>query len=100
VFSSYLEVPGTKKFASKQNLEECTYVHVNKETGFSEKGLPRADQSGESSCVKHNLSASNKRMHLTCVNAEVKVGEKNFCKSEVILLSVNLLCAFVQTKKK
>jgi hypothetical protein len=60
-------------------------------------------QSGESNCVKHNLSAWNKKIYLTSVNAEIQVGENNFCKSESnftrdgnIVVSINLLCAFIE----
>jgi hypothetical protein len=41
-----------------------------------------SDASGESSCVKHNLTASNKKMNGTSVNAVNKVGDNNFCKNE------------------
>jgi hypothetical protein len=62
-------------------------------------------QSGESSCVEHNLSVWNKKILLTTVSAEIKVGENKFCKSESNLthdgytvVSINLLCAFIQKK--
>jgi hypothetical protein len=55
---------------------------VNKDTGVSEKGRPVSDRSGESSCVKHNLTSPNKNIHGTSVNTEIKVGENSFCKSE------------------
>jgi hypothetical protein len=93
----------TKKFASKQTFRGNKYVRVNKDTGVSEKRQPLSDQSGEISCVKHNLTASNKKIHGTSVNTEIKVGENNFCKSENnfardgnTVVSINLLCAFVQ----
>jgi hypothetical protein len=79
-----LEMHRTKKFASKSKFRGNKYVRVNKETGVSEKRQLRCDQSGKSSCVKHNLSSWNKRIYLTSVNAEIKVGENNFCKSKVI----------------
>jgi uncharacterized protein YukJ len=93
----------TKKFASKQNFRGSRYIRVSKGTGVSEKRQPLSDQSGESSCVKPNLTASNKKIHDISVNAENKVGENNFCKSESnftydgnILVSINLLFAFIQ----
>jgi hypothetical protein len=54
-------MPRTKKVVSKPTYRGNKYVCVNKETGFSEKRQPQSDQSGESRCVKHNLTASNKR---------------------------------------
>jgi hypothetical protein len=93
----------TKKFASEPKFTGTKYVHVGKDTGVSEKRQPLSDQSGESSCVKHNLSAWNKKIHLRSVSAEIKVGENNFCKSESnftddgnIVVRINLLCAFIQ----
>jgi hypothetical protein len=54
-------------------------------------------------CVKHNLTASDKKIHGTSVNTEIKVGENNFCKTDSnfthdgnIVVSINLLCAFIQ----
>jgi uncharacterized protein YukJ len=80
----------------------CAY---NKDTGVSKERQPLSDQSGESTCVKHNLTASNKKIHGTSVNTETEVGENNFCKSESnfthdgnIVVSINLLCAFIQKK--
>jgi hypothetical protein len=103
VFSFYLKMPRTKKFASKPQFRGNKYVRVNKETGVSEKRQPQCDQSGESSYVKHNLSALNRKIHLTSVNAEIKVGENNFCKSESnfihdgnTVVSIKLLCAFIK----
>jgi hypothetical protein len=82
------------------------YVCVNTDTGVSQKGQPLFDQSGESICVKRNLTASNKKRHGTFVNTEIKVGEKSFLKSESnfthdrnTVVSINLLCAFVQKKQ-
>jgi hypothetical protein len=96
-------MPITKKFASKPKFRGNKYVRVNKETGVSEKGQPRCDQSDEISFVKHNLSAWNKNIHVTSVNAEIKVGENNFCKSESnftddgnAVISINVLCAFIE----
>jgi hypothetical protein len=93
----------TKKFASKRTFIGTKYVRVNEDTDISAKRQPLSDQSGESSCVTHNLTASNKQIHGTFVNTEIKVGENNFCKSESnfthdwnIVLSINLLYAFVQ----
>jgi hypothetical protein len=93
----------TKKFASKQTFRGKKYVRVNKDTSVSEKRQPLSDQSGTSICVKHNLTASKKEIYDTSVNAENKVGENNFCKSESnfardgnTVVSINLLCAFVQ----
>jgi hypothetical protein len=78
-------------------------VHVNKDTGMSEKRQRLFDQSGESSCVKHNLAASNRKRHGPSLNTEIKVSENNFCKSESnfthngnIVVSVYLLCAFIK----
>jgi hypothetical protein len=95
----------TKKFASKPKFRENKYVRVNKDTGVSKKRQLLSDQSGESSCVKHNLTASNKKMRGTSVNTEIKVGENNFCKSQSncthdgnTAVSINLLCAFIQKK--
>jgi hypothetical protein len=79
--SFYLKVPRTKKCASKPNFRGNKYERVNNETSFSEKRQPRSDQSGESSCVIHNLGAANENMHGTSANTEIKVGENNFCKS-------------------
>jgi uncharacterized protein YukJ len=97
----------TKKFASQPKLRGNKHVHVNKDTGVSGKGQPLSHQSGESSCVKHNLTASNKKIHLTSVNAKIKVGENNFYQSESnfthdvnIVISTNLLCVFIQKKKQ
>jgi hypothetical protein len=93
----------TKKFASKPKFRGNKYVSVKKDTGVSEKGQPLSDQSGESGCVKRNLTASNKKIHGTSVNAEIKVGENNFSKSESnfthdgnIVVSINLLCTIIQ----
>jgi hypothetical protein len=69
----------TKKLASKRKFIGNKYVRINKDAGVSEKGKPLYDQSGESSCVKHNLTASNKKIHGTSVDTEIKVGENNFC---------------------
>jgi hypothetical protein len=103
VFSFCLKVITKKKFASKPKFRGHIYVRVTKETGVSQKRHFRYDQSGESSCVKHNLTASNKKLHGTSLNTEIKVGENNFCKSESnfthdgnILVSINLLCAFIK----
>jgi hypothetical protein len=92
----------TKKFASKPKFRGRKYVHVNMDTGVPEKRQPVSDQSGESSFVKHNLTASNKKINCTCVNTEIKEGENNFCKSEGnfthdgdIVVSINLLSAFI-----
>jgi hypothetical protein len=94
---------GTKKFASRRKFRGNKYVCVSKGTGVSEKEQPLSDQTGENSCVKHNLTASNKKIHGSSVNAETKVGENNFCKIESnfthdgnIVVSINLLCAFIQ----
>jgi hypothetical protein len=91
----------TKKSASKPKFRGNKYVCVNKDTGVPEKRQPLSEQSGESSCVKHNLTVSNKKIYGTSVNTEIKVGENNFCKSESnfthdgnIVVSVYLLCAF------
>jgi hypothetical protein len=96
-------MPRTKKFASKPKFRGTKFVHVNKDTGVSENRQPLYDQSGESSCVNHNLTASNQKIHGTSVNTEIKVGEKILCKSESnfthdgnIAVSINLLCAFIQ----
>jgi hypothetical protein len=93
----------TNKFTSKPKFRGNKYVRVNKKTGASEKRQPGCDQSGERSCVKHNLSASNKQIYLSSVNAGVKVGENSFCKSESdfiedgnTVVSINLLCAFIK----
>jgi hypothetical protein len=102
VFSFYSQMLRRKKFASKGKFRGNKYVRANKETGVPEKRQPRCDQSSESDCVKHNLSAWNKKIHLTSVNDEIKVGENNFYKSESnfthdgnIVVSINLLCAFI-----
>jgi hypothetical protein len=60
-----------------------------KENGVSEKRQPRSDQSGKSSCVNHNLSASNKQIHGTSVNTEIIVGTS--VKVKVILLKMGTL---------
>jgi hypothetical protein len=95
----------TKESASKCKFRGNTYVCVNKDTGVSEKVQPVSDQSGENSCVRHNLTASNRKIRGTSLNTEIKVGEDNFCKSESnfthdgnIVDSINLLCAFIQKK--
>jgi hypothetical protein len=82
VFNLYLKMPRTKTFASKAKFRGNKYVRVKKETGFSEKRQTQSDQSDKSSCVKHNPNASNEKIHLTSVNAEIYVGQYNFCKSE------------------
>jgi hypothetical protein len=46
VFSFYLKINRTKKFASKQKFIGNKYVCVNKGTGVSEKGQSVSDQSG------------------------------------------------------
>jgi hypothetical protein len=74
VFSSYLKMRRTKKFRSKPKFRVHKCVRVNKDTGVSEKIQLLSDQSGESSCVKRNLTASNKEIHGTSLNAEIKVG--------------------------
>jgi hypothetical protein len=96
---------GTKEFASKQTFRGHKYVCAYKDTGVSEKRQPLSDQSGESSCVEHNLSASNKKIRGTSVITEVKVGENNLCKSKTdftedrnIVVGINLLCAFIKKK--
>jgi hypothetical protein len=61
----------TKKFTSKPKFGGNKYVCVNKDTGVSEKGEPLSDKSGESRCVKHNLTASYKKTHGTSVNTEM-----------------------------
>jgi hypothetical protein len=86
-----LKITRTKKFASKRKFRGNKYVCANKDTGVSEKGQPLSDQSGESICVKHNLTASNKKIHGTSMNAEIKVGENNFSKVKVILLMMGIL---------
>jgi hypothetical protein len=93
----------TKKFASKPNFRRNTYVCANKNIDVSEKGQLLSDQSGESSCLKYNLTASNEMIHGTSVNHEIKVGENDFCKSEnnfihdgTNVVSMNLFCAFTQ----
>jgi hypothetical protein len=98
-------VTRTKEFASKSKIRGNKYVSVNKDTGVSEKAQPLSDQGGESSCVKHNPTASNRTIYGTSVNSEIKVGENNFCKSEsnftydgYSVVSVNLLYAFIQKK--
>jgi hypothetical protein len=96
----------TKTFASKPKFRGNKNVCVNKDTGVSEKGQPLSDQSGESNCVKHNLTASIKKIHGTSVSTEIKADENNLCKSESnfthggnIVVSINLLCAFIQNKQ-
>jgi hypothetical protein len=93
----------TKKFASKPKFRGYKYVCVNKDTGVSGKGQPLSDQSDVGSCVNHNLTVSNKEIRGTSVNTEIEVGENNFYNTESnftldgnIVVSVNLLCAFVQ----
>jgi hypothetical protein len=105
VLSFYLKMPRTKKFALKPKFRVNKYVRVNKVTGVSEKTQPRSYQSGTSTCVKHNLSASNKKIHGISVNTEINVDENSFCKSESdftqdgnIVVSINLLCAFIEKK--
>jgi hypothetical protein len=97
-------MPRTKKLASKPRFRGNKYARVNKKTGVPEKRQPLSDQSGESSCVKHNLSAWNKNIYPTSVNAEIYVGE-NLCKSESdctqdgnTVVSINPLCAFIEKK--
>jgi hypothetical protein len=94
---------GTKKFASKPKFRGHKYVRVSKDTGVSEKGHLLSGQSGESSCVKHNLSESNNKIHGTSVCTEIKVGKDNFCKSENnftysgnIVVNINLLSSFTR----
>jgi hypothetical protein len=77
VFSFYLKMTRTKKFASKPKFRGHKCVRVNKDTGVSEKREPLSDQNNESSCVKPNLTASNKRIRGTSVNTKIKVGESN-----------------------
>jgi hypothetical protein len=96
-------MPRTKKFASKRKFRGNKPVCVNKNTGVSEKGECVSHQSGEGSCVKHNLTASNKKMHGSSVNSEIKVGENSFCRCECnfthdgnTVVCINLLCAFIQ----
>jgi hypothetical protein len=60
VFSFYLKMLRAKQFASKPKFRGNKYVRVNKGTGTSEKRQPRCIQRGESSCVKHNPTASSK----------------------------------------
>jgi hypothetical protein len=93
----------TKKFASKPKFRGNKCVCVNEDTGVSEKEHPLSDQSGESSCVKHNLTTSNKSIRRTSVNTKIKVGENNLRKTESNLthdgnsvVGIDLLCAFVQ----
>jgi hypothetical protein len=81
-----LTITRTKKFASKQKLRGDKYVCVNKDTGVSEKEQPLSDQSGESRCVKHNLTASNKKIHGSSMNPEIKVGRTISVNVKVILL--------------
>jgi hypothetical protein len=76
-----LKLSKTKKFASKPKVRGNKYIRINIYTGVSEKGQLLSDQSGESGSVKHNLIASNKKIHGTSVYTEIKVGQKNFCKS-------------------
>jgi hypothetical protein len=97
-------MPRGKKLASKPKFMGNKYVRVIMETCVLEKRQLRCDQSGESSCVKHNLTASNKKIRLPSVNAEIKVGCNNSCKSESdkithhgnTVVSINLLCAFIK----
>jgi hypothetical protein len=107
VFSLYLKMTRAKKFALKPKLRGNKYVCVNKDTGVSEKGQPLSGQSGESSCVKYNLCASNKMIHGTSVNTEIKVSCNNFRKSEGnfahggnTVVCINLLCTFIQKKQE
>jgi hypothetical protein len=72
VFSFYLKVARTKKFASKPKFRGHKCVCVNEDTGISEKGHTLSDRSGESSCVKHNPTTSNKKIHDTSVNTELR----------------------------
>jgi hypothetical protein len=101
-----LKITQTKKYASKPKFRGNKYVRVNKDAGVSEKRQPVSDQSGENSCVKHYHTASNKKIHGTSVNTENKVGENSSCKSESnfthdgnTVVSINLLCAFIQKKQ-
>jgi hypothetical protein len=103
VFSLYLKMTRTKKFASKTKFRGHEYVRVNKDTDVTEKGQTLSDQSCESSCVKHNLTASNKNIRGTSVNTVNKVGENNFCKIESnfarggnIVVSKNLLFGYIE----
>jgi hypothetical protein len=93
----------TKKFASKPKFRGSKYVCVNKDTGVSEKGQPLSYQRGKSGCVKHNLTASNKKVHGTSVNTEIKIGKNNICQSESnfthdrnILVIINLLFTLIR----
>jgi hypothetical protein len=81
-FNFYLKMTRTKKFASKPKFRGHKYIRINKNTGVSERRQRLSDQSGDSSCVKHSLTASNKKIQGTSVNTENKVSENNFCKSE------------------
>jgi hypothetical protein len=56
---------GTKKFASEPKFRRNKYVRVNMDTGVSQKRQPVSDQSGENSCVKRNITASNKKKNMT-----------------------------------
>jgi hypothetical protein len=96
-------MPKRKKFASKPKFKGNNYVRVKKDTGVTEKRQPLSEENGESSCVKHNLSGSNKKIRSTSVNTEIKVGGNNFCKREStftqdgnIVVGINLLCIFIQ----
>lgn len=91
-------MPRTKKFVSKPKLGGNKYVVANKTTGGSERRQAQSDQSGKSSYEKHNLCTSNRKMHGTCVNTELNVGNNKFCDSESdftqdwnIVVGVNLL---------
>jgi hypothetical protein len=103
VFIFCLKISRTRKFASKPKFRGNEYVCFNKDTGVSDKGQPLYDQSDENSCVEHNLTASNKTLHGTSVNTEIKVGENNSCNTETNLthdgntvVSMNLLFACIQ----
>jgi hypothetical protein len=74
---------------------------VNKSTGVSEQKLSRFDHSGREVLKKINLIASNNNVYGTCVNTEIRVGERfcngvtNFTQGGHILDILNLLSGFI-----
>jgi len=67
---------------SKTKFEGQKYVVVINTTGVSERREPRSNKSAKYRCDKHNLTTSNKKVHVISVKTEINTHENNFCTGE------------------
>jgi hypothetical protein len=57
----------------------CSFKNT---TDVSERREPQSNKSAKNSCDKHNLSTSNKKVHVISVKTEIDTHENNFCTGE------------------